>query len=823
MTMAKPETRTCLKYKLEGNVTDVSDWGHEYVRTLSGEVGQEFDARTTDEKGPKATDDLVVLVNEIVPYHLSHNAEHDAVDLLIEVGMLDILLQQEKLDQSNFQRVTLYLVRTSNYISEADELEQMMNVTYELYLRHEQHVDALRMALRMESTERIVKAFSECKTPLARKQMAFVLGAHRRFDILFQDEEEEDDEEEDEDNVGLTFIKVPEEEVDDLNNNGANQGMQESFATLARELDVEEPKTPEDIYKSRLSETGGFKRGKEDKGAKVESARQNLASTFVNAFVNCAYGTDKLMTPENSGWVHKNKEHGKISATASLGMLMLWNVDEGLVTIDKYLYMNDDNVKAGALLAAGITNAGVRDECDSAHGLLPEHMREKTDDGKANSVTVRSAAVLALGIAYSGNPKGNVLDTLTSVVEEDKSIQVASLGAVAIGLVFAGTCNEEACQIIVQRLMEAEDKDLDEPIARFLVLGLGLLFLGRGEKADAIMEMVKTIEHKIAKFAEITLRSCAYANTGNVLEVQKMLHECAEHLDEAPYQAVAVLGISMICNLESVGQEMALRTMDHLLQYGEVPVRRGVPIAIGMLHVSDPDYAVIDILSKLTHDQDAEVAMSAIFSLGLVGAGTNNSRVAGLLRQLSSFYNKEANHLFVVRIAQGLLHMGKGLVTLAPSHSDKLLTSTPALASLVIAAFSCLDIKNTLCGQFHYLLYVLACAMKPRMLMTLDEEGNALNTNVRVGEAVETVGQAGRPKTISGFQTHTTPVLLGVGDRAELASDDFIPQSKVLEGFVILTKNPDAKKPEDMKKALKEKRRARRKANAEAEEQAKKA
>ena len=63
---------------------------------------------------------------------------------------------------------------------------------------------------------------------------------------------------------------------------------------------------------------------------------------------------------------------------------------------------------------------------------------------------------------------------------------------------------------------------------------------------------------------------------------------------------------------------MALRTMDHLLQYGEVPVRRGVPIAIAMLHVSDPDYSVIDILSKLTHDQDAEVAMSAIFGLGLL-------------------------------------------------------------------------------------------------------------------------------------------------------------------------------------------------------------
>ena len=56
----------------------------------------------------------------------------------------------------------------------------------------------------------------------------------------------------------------------------------------------------------------------------------------------------------------------------------------------------------------------------------------------------------------------------------------------------------------------------NKPIAKFLILGLGLLFLGRGEKADAILEMIKTIDHKIAKYAEISLRVCAYANTGNV-------------------------------------------------------------------------------------------------------------------------------------------------------------------------------------------------------------------------------------------------------------------------------------------------------------------
>lgn len=46
-------------------------------------------------------------------------------------------------------------------------------------------------------------------------------------------------------------------------------------------------------------------------------------------------------------------------------------------------------------------------------------------------------------------------------------------------------------------------------------------------------------------------------------------------------------------------------------------------------------------------------------ALGLVSAGTNNSRVAQLLRQLSEFYAREASHLFVTRIAQGLNHMGK--------------------------------------------------------------------------------------------------------------------------------------------------------------------
>jgi 26S proteasome regulatory subunit N1 len=52
------------------------------------------------------------------------------------------------------------------------------------------------------------------------------------------------------------------------------------------------------------------------------------------------------------------------------------------------------------------------------------------------------------------------------------------------------------------------------------------------------------------------------------------------------------------------------------------------------------------------------------------------------------------------------------------------------------------------------------------------------------------VGQAGKPRAISGFQTHQTPVRLGTTERAELATEEYISFAKVLEGFVILQKNP---------------------------------
>jgi 26S proteasome regulatory subunit N1 len=109
----------------------------------------------------------------------------------------------------------------------------------------------------------------------------------------------------------------------------------------------------------------------------------------------------------------------------------------------------------------------------------------------------------------------------------------------------------------------------------------------------------------------------------------------------------------------------------------------------------------------------------------------------------------------------------------------------------LVLIYSCFDLKNTLLDKSHYLLYYVACSMNPRMLITVDKDLTWLPVTARVGLAVDTVGQAGKPKKITGFQTHTTPVLLATNERVELGTEEYLPVASVLEGIVLLTENPD--------------------------------
>ncbi|KAK9474588.1 armadillo-type protein [Dipodascopsis tothii] len=761
MTYADTEKRESLHYRLLAVSDEIGNWGHEYVRHLALEIGEEYQVRAPKEE---STEDLMALALQIVPFFLKHNAEADAVDLLLEIEAIEKL--PPFVDADTYARVCLYMVSCVNLLPPPDDKE-FLRTAYSIYLSQGKLTQAMALAVRLDDHESVQAVFDATDDKLIHKQLAFILARQQ------------------------IWIEVEDDEIQECL---SNTRLSENFLLLGKELNILDPKVPEDIYKSHLEHSRGI-----DSGL-IDSAKQNLASSFVNAFINAGFGKDKLLMPEDesNSFIYKNKDSGMMSATAGIATILQWDVENGLQQFDKYLYSSEEHVKAGALLGIGMINTSVHNDSDPALALLCEYM----DDP---SVPLRLSAIMGLGLAYAGSKRNDLYDMLYLIlVDSSLSMQLVSMAALSLGLIFVGTCHGEITETILQTMMERDDAQLSDKWGRFMALGLGLLYMGKQDDADATIETLKAIEHPIGRNTSVLVDICSFAGTGNVLKIQNLLHLCSEKPDQGDdddssaqktddlYQGYAVLGVAMIAMGEDIGQEMVLRQFGHLMHYGEGAIRRAVPLAMGLISASNPQIKVFDTLSRYSHDNDIEVAINAIFAMGLVGAGTNNARLAQLLRQLASYYSKDPNSLFMVRIAQGLLHLGKGTMSLSPFHTERQIMSNVAMAGLLTVLVSLIDASSFVLDSSHYLLHFLTPALHPRFLITLDPDLKPIHVNVRVGQAVDVVGQAGRPKTITGWVTHSTPVLLGHGERAELEDDEYVAIASTLEGIVILKKNETA-------------------------------
>ena len=518
-------------------------------------------------------------------------------------------------------------------------MDLIYQTTYQIYLKHQQYPDALLLAQKLNNQDFINETMASCSDPVVTKQLCLMLGRQRN---AFET-----------DNEDLQKIISYEE-------------LSKHFKDLARDLDVLKPKAPEEVFKSHLEE-------KKADETKLDSHQVNLSITYANGFINAGFSSDSLMLKESSQqdeWIWKNKESGQTAAAASMGLLMLWDIEEGLDKIDKYMESSNDLIRAGGYMAFGLINSGIKYENDPVFAILSEKLEAASDYEKIG-------ALMGLSFTYAGSQREDILELVSPMIlDGDNSMELIATAALVLGFIFIGSCSEEVSSSIVQALMERGEIDLNSPYTKFLALGLGLLFFGKQDDAMASLEFLKVIEHPIREYIEILLEGCAFACTGNVLKIQKMLHLCSEHRDEkenSEAQTAAVIAIALISFGEDTGTQMCRRVVSHIIQYGEPKLKRMVPLALSLLGVTKPDNIMMDLLQKLSYDSDLTVSVNAIFAMGVVWSGTNNSRLAGSLRTLASFYNRDPHNLFMVRVAQGLSHMGKGLINIQPLHSDKFL------------------------------------------------------------------------------------------------------------------------------------------------------
>lgn len=154
-------------------------------------------------------------------------------------------------------------------------------------------------------------------------------------------------------------------------------------------------------------------------------------------------------------------------------MLLLWDIDEGLAQIDKYMERSEEHIVAGSYMALGLVNNGITNECDPVQALLIDKL-DTTD-----KQSLKIGALMGLSFAYAGSAREDLLEAISPIIlDSSNTTELQAVASLAIGMIYVGTCDEDAAQSILQTLMEKEEKDLENSFTRLFALGLGLLFLG---------------------------------------------------------------------------------------------------------------------------------------------------------------------------------------------------------------------------------------------------------------------------------------------------------------------------------------------------------
>ena len=233
----------------------------------------------------------------------------------------------------------------------------------------------------------------------------------------------------------------------------------------------------------------------------------------------------------------------------------------------------------------------VHNENDPALAILSEFI-------ESDKSLLRATSIMGLGIAYTASNRDDLKDLLLPIVSDTSlDLQVSGMASVALGQIFIGQGAKEDNEIastMLQTLMEMEPEQLKSPWTKMYVLGLGLLFFGKQDASDAIVETLRAIDHPIAREAIVLLNMCSFAGTGEVLRIQQLQRVCAgedevseekdknkdikeenkedekkeeEKKDEkGTFKAgLAVIAIAAIAMGEDVGKELCMRLFGHLV------------------------------------------------------------------------------------------------------------------------------------------------------------------------------------------------------------------------------------------------------------------
>jgi len=492
---------------------------------------------------------------------------------------------------------------------------------------------------------------------------------------------------------------------------------------------------------------------------KIGKNRAVGGGSFPEALTKATFSEEKIQEQEN-------KKSYKISSQGSKGLLYLYNSSKAIEELEENLFSEDGYLKVSSILALSASMCTMQDDNETVLALVRESFN-------TNSTTQKIVLLHSLALQYTGTCRKDVYDLVKESAHSEQ-IEISLFSMFVMGCIYAQSCNVE---IFTEVLLVFSERISKSIFSKYAMLGVALIFLGGEDRIEQVAELVASVE-EYGVALSILLNGISYFGTGNTKILHKVLKDALEegtpNLSEEEEEEEAYLEYKHVFSILSValisaGEEtlvnMATHTLEGVMLLDIPRVQMAVPLALSILHMSSAKAEVIEVLKRSAHSGDPSVVVSSIGALGVVSAGSSNSRVQNALEQMEGFCGKGAAGS-ALKIAEGLLYLGKGMMKLSMFTGG--IASPRKVSGMLGFIFALLDGGSFVLDKYYFILMLLTPSITPKYLVTVDSEGAPVKAQVRVGGKVDVSGVAGRPKRLSGSQVRETPVVLQLNEGAEL-------------------------------------------------------
>ena len=297
---------------------------------------------------------------------------------------------------------------------------------------------------------------------------------------------------------------------------------------------------------------------------------------------------------ENLEWLGLASNWSKFSATAGLGVIHKGHFVEGMNILGPYLPQQgvESGIpgavysEGGALYALGLINAG----CGSGRqveGYLRDALKTTQNE------VVQHGAALGLGVAGMGGKNMEAYEDLKQTLFSSDSAVSGEAAGYAMGLIMLGTADATCAEEMFTYAHETKH----EKIIRGLAVGLALIYYGRQEEAEGIVDQLmgdkvsgsrRLLERWCAKwmrpqdpilrYGGVYTLALAYAGTSNNAAIRRLLHVAvSDTSDDVRRAAVTALAFLLFKNPSQVPRIVQLLSESY-----NPHVRCGATLALGI-------------------------------------------------------------------------------------------------------------------------------------------------------------------------------------------------------------------------------------------------